>query len=277
VPKTRESRIEKCAPQILAGKGIDRSTCRITLKQDSGLPLWSFSPYRFARLTMVDRVARDRVIAAFEDFLDEKITAFELDGRLQEVDSADQTVKEVIHVAWFHYDDCTDHKVCLSKVGWDFFQRLLLILRSGAELSCSKTKRWSWDHVLAWAMLAVLAGAVMTKGWSGDLLPLGVLSAIVSLFVSFYRRRQKVGLTPREIACLPFDSPSQIRLLHRETPGFQKRRYRKEIEGRTIRSEEEETFNRVIWYASAIVLSPLILLFQGFPSTAECSLRITKS
>jgi hypothetical protein len=226
---------------------------------------------------MVDRVARDRVIETFEDFLDDKITAFEFDDRLHEIDSDDQTVQEVIHAAWFHYDDCTDHQVCLSKVGWDFFQRLLLILRSDAEVLHSQAKRWSWDHVLAWTTLAVLAGAVMTKGWSGDLLPLGVLSAIVSLLISFYRRRQEVGLTPGEIACLPFDSSSQIRSLHRETPGFQKRRYRKEIEGRTIRSEEEAAFNGMIWYASAIILSPLILLLQGFPSTVERSLRIAKS
>jgi hypothetical protein len=98
---------------------------------------------------MIDCAARNEVIAAFEAYLDDTITAFEFDDRLQEIDSEDRTVNEVVRAAWFHYDDCVDHKVHLSKQEWDYFQRLLLILRSDAELSSSEMRRWSWDHALA--------------------------------------------------------------------------------------------------------------------------------
>ena len=98
---------------------------------------------------MIDRSARDQVISAFEAYLDDQITAFEFDERLQEIESGDRTVNEVIRAAWFHYDDCTDHKVHLSKPEWDYFQRLLLILASDAELSWSHSSRWSGDHLVA--------------------------------------------------------------------------------------------------------------------------------
>jgi hypothetical protein len=105
---------------------------------------------RYGKKSMIDRAARDKVIATFEAYLDDRITAFEFDDRLQDIDSEDRTVNEVVHAAWFHYDDCKDHKVHLSKPEWDYFQRLLLILRSDAELSSSEKRRWSWDHAIAW-------------------------------------------------------------------------------------------------------------------------------
>ena len=64
---------------------------------------------RYGIESMVDRAARDKVISAFEAYLDDQITAFEFDDRLQEIASEDLTVNEVIHAAWFHYDDCKDH------------------------------------------------------------------------------------------------------------------------------------------------------------------------
>ena len=51
---------------------------------------------------MIDRAARDQVISAFEAYLDDQITAFEFDDRLQQIESEDRTVNKVIHAAWFH-------------------------------------------------------------------------------------------------------------------------------------------------------------------------------
>ncbi len=225
---------------------------------------------------MIDRAARDRVISEFEAYLDEQITAFEFDDRLQEIDSEDRTVNEVIRAAWFHYDDCKNHKVCLSKPEWDYFQRLLLILASDAELSSSHSRRWSWDHLIAWLALAAFVGIAVVLGWGWHLTLWAVPFGIVSILISIYRRRREPEFEPREVACTPFESLSQISWLRRQFPRFQKRKYRAEIGGRKIRSKGEESFYRAFSYCYWLVFSPLVLLFQGFPSITDQIPKLTK-
>lgn len=225
---------------------------------------------------MIDREARDKVIEAFEDFLDDRVTAFEFDDRLQDIDSADETVNEVIRAAWCHYDDCTDHRVCWSKEEWDFFQRLLLVLRSDAELSHPGTgaKLWSWDHAVAWSACAVFVGMALMTGWKWQLLPVVLLFGIPSLAIGLYRQRQWKGRGPNEIACSPFKSFSEIRWLRRQTPEFEKRRYRPELGLRAIRSGEMEVFNRLLFYCCWMLLSPVALLIQGFPLRVHAPLVV---
>jgi len=225
---------------------------------------------------MIDRAARDEVIAAFEAYLDDQITAFEFDGRLQDIECEDRTVNEVIHAAWFHYDDCTDHKVHLSKPEWDYFQRLLLILRSDAELSSSEEKRWSWDHALAWFALVGFIGIAMIAGWGWHLLLWAIPFGIISVLISVYRRRQEPDPRPDEIACVPFDSFAQIRQFRQVIPEFVKRRYRREIGQRTIRGEAEESFNWAFSHCYWILCGPIVLLFQGFPSSVDHTWKLTK-
>ena len=162
---------------------------------------------------MIDRAARDQVISAFEAYLDDQITAFEFDDRLQEIDSEDRTVIEVVRAAWFHYDDCKDHKVHITKPEWDYFQRLLLILGTDAELSSSHSSRWSWDHLIAWLALVAFVGIAFVVGWGWHLILWEVPFGIVSILISIYRRRREPEFGPREVACTPFESLSQIRWL----------------------------------------------------------------
>ena len=225
---------------------------------------------------MIDRAARDQVISAFEAYLGDQITAFEFDDRLQEIESRDRTVNKVIHAVWFHYDDCKDHKVHLSKTEWDYFQRLLLILASDAELSSSHSSRWSCDHLVAWMALVAFMGIAFVVGWGWHLILWAVPFGIVSILISLYRRRREPEFEPREVACTPFESLSQIRWLRRQFPDFQKRKYRREVGGRKIRSEAEESFNRALSYCCWLVFPPLVLLFQGFPSTTDQNPKLTR-
>ena len=48
--------------------------------------------------------------------------------------SRDPTVRFVTQAVWYHYDDCLDHVVTLSKTEWDYFQRLLLLLESERQI-----------------------------------------------------------------------------------------------------------------------------------------------
>ena len=72
---------------------------------------------------------RESLSALIQAFLAGEITAFEFDERLDPYrDSNDPVIRHVVEAVWYHYDDCHDHLVCLSKSQWDYFQRLLLVL-----------------------------------------------------------------------------------------------------------------------------------------------------
>ena len=225
---------------------------------------------------MIDRAARNEAISAFEAYLDDQITAFEFDNRLQEVESEDSTVRQVIHAAWFHYDDCTDHMVRLSKSEWDYFQRLLLILRSDVELSMSSSRRWSVDHLIASVACATFVGIAFAVGWGWHLILWAVPFGFVSILISMYRRRREADLAPRVIACTPFNSLTEIRWLRRQLPSFKKRMYRAEIRGRKIRTKTEEACNWVLAYCYWFAFAPLVLLCQSFPSTVDHTFKLTK-
>ena len=78
---------------------------------------------------------RDALATVVRQFLDGEIGSFKFDDILDDYrDSRDSAVRFVSLALWYHYDDLEDHKVVASKEEWDFFQRLLLILRSDADL-----------------------------------------------------------------------------------------------------------------------------------------------
>lgn len=214
---------------------------------------------------MIDRNARDAAIATFEDYLEDRITAFEFDDRLQSITTKDQTVREIVAAAWFHYDDCKDHKVILNKVQWDYFQRLLLLLKSNAEIASSSRKRWSWDHGIAWLALIAFVYAAFLVGWNLGLFILASPFGILSMLISHYRQQITRKASMAEFALAPFTSYSQIRWLRRQVPDFSKMPYRTKIGERRIRSTVEESFGHSLVYILWLLLSPVILFAQGLP------------
>ena len=215
---------------------------------------------------MIDREARDRVAERFEKYLGDELTAFEFDERLQRIESKDRTVHEAIRAAWFHYDDCEDHLVMLSKPEWDYFQRLLLILRSDAEFAPEVSRKWSWDHAIAWAAFAGFVVVAFVMGWGWRLFAWAVPFGVVSMWIGLHRRRRYFRPGSRQAACWPFGSFSQIRSLRRQVPGFVKRAYRKEIGGRAVRSRGGKCLGWMLLHLYWIVFGPVVLLFQGFPT-----------
>ncbi|MBK1854749.1 hypothetical protein JO972_07250 [Verrucomicrobiaceae bacterium 5K15] len=215
---------------------------------------------------MIDRSKRNEAISALEAYLGDEITAFEFDDRIHDIESDDLTVIEVVHALWFHYDDCTDHKMHLSKQEWDYFQRLLLILRSDAELEFSRQSRWSWDHALAWLAALGFGLIAIGLGWGWHLLIWSVPFGIISICISLYRKSREPEPTSFEIACMPFQSVSQIRALRDRVPEFKKRPYRNEIGKRRVRHPAQDSFHWAFCHAYWILLGPAALFFQGFPS-----------
>lgn len=133
--------------------------------------------------------------------------------------------------------------------------------------------RWSWDHALAWLAFVGFIGIAFVVGWGWHLSIWAIPFGIISILISIYRRRRGTEFAPGGIACIPFRSLSQIRRLRRQLPGFKKRGYRAEIEGRKIRSETDDFLHRVFSYSGWVLMGPLVLLVQGFPSAVGCALK----
>lgn len=225
-------------------------------------------------LPMVDRSARDRLADAVEAFLAEDLGAFEFDDRINEiaVGTDDETVKEVAHLLWYHYDDCRDHTAALSRTEWDSIQRLLLVLRSGAVLATDRGFQWGWRQAVAIAAMVAFVGGLVLLGFGWQLLlvmvPLGGVSMLLAHFAEAGARSCKDGELVR---LAPYSSVGEMLAAHRTVRAFRKRRYPDAMRERRIRGPVEAgllwLFFRVMW----LVFSPVVLLFQALPSPRSTS------
>jgi hypothetical protein len=206
---------------------------------------------------------------AIRAFMDERSTAFEFDDALTEIanGTSDSTVRAVSRLLWFHYDDCKDHKIVSTKVVWDYFSRLLLLLESDATLETTK-HGWKWSHTqwIAGLLLILYLVAAWKAGFDEFLFILAIPFGFFSMFLAWIRSRddRKVP-SADEIALMPFPSFRSLSATRRRVPGFVKRRYPKEIGLRRIREPWMETLT---WAWSGIVwcmFSPIALAFQALP------------
>lgn len=103
---------------------------------------------------MVDRTSRNQLSDVIRSYMDDQITAFDLDDNLEAIRAAtnDKTVRTVVRELWLYYDD---HYVVASKKEWDDFNRLLLLLASDAEITGTKVRRiWHSSQLVAAVSLA---------------------------------------------------------------------------------------------------------------------------
>ena len=223
---------------------------------------------------MMDRSARDRLAAAIEEFLSEDIGAFQFDDRIFALadETDDETVQEVALLLWFHYDDIKDHKAALSQVEWDYFQRLLLLLRSDASLTTDRHRRWTWRQPIALAAIVAFICGISLIGFGLQLLlitiPLGVVSMLLSRWPT-----EEAEPDPDDffVRLTPYSSVAQMLAVHRRVPDFRKRRYPGAIKARRIRSS---VANGLLWLPASVmwlVFSPVVLLVQAFPQTQSKS------
>src|SRR5205085_2557818 len=114
----------------------------------------------------------------------DRTTAFAFDERIGEIaaESEDQTVRDVVEALWYHYDDCKDHQVVLSKTEWDYFQRLMLVLESDSAIHASSARYWTLHQavaITAFACFGVLVLGFHVSYWFVTL-PFGVFSIALS-------------------------------------------------------------------------------------------------
>lgn len=226
---------------------------------------------------MIDRTAREKVIEAIDCFLNDRTDAFEFDEQIWNIESEDGTVAYAVQVLWFHYDDCTNHKVVLQKNEWDLIQRLKLLLMSDAEVTESLESRWSWDHALACIGFVSFLTIAFLVGWGWRLLIVAIPFGLMSIGITRYREQNPVEYIPKDLALYPFESLSQIRALRRRVSDFSKQRYREELGVRRIRSRPVERFLSIYSITFQILCGPLALLFQGISSSARERVTQTRS
>ncbi len=217
---------------------------------------------------MFSRYDRDALVEVINRYLADDLTAVKLDEALSDLSARtkDQTVKHVADLLWCHYDDIEDHKVVASKEEWDFFQRLLLILKSDADIVEETGERnWTARQAVAAACLVVFAVVVVKTGWGSHLflatVPLGVVSVLLKLWHSSLEETR----FRRQAPLMPFGSVSEIRSLRRKVSGFVKSRYPTRLASRKIRGPVSEAFNWLHFVVVWLLFSPVALLIQALP------------
>jgi hypothetical protein len=160
---------------------------------------------------IVDRKQRVELTAVVRRFLHEDITAFEFDEQLGDFrNSPDSAIRFVAQAVWYHYDDCDDHLVTLSKPEWDYFQRLLLLLESDAGVQTTTFRRWSMSQVVAFIALLSFAWVGFHLGWGSQLLVAAIPFGTVSIGISLFHRIT-VASGPYDPIIFPFATFSALR------------------------------------------------------------------
>lgn len=226
-----------------------------------------YDPPTAAPDAVLDRTARAALAAAIRQFLDDRTSAFAFDEALDEFrNSSDPTVHFVAQTVWYHYDDCRDHMVTLSKPEWDYFQRLLLLLYSDHQIVTTSVRHWSWTQLVAIGCLAGLGWCIWHFGWGQHLLVFAIPFGLVSIAISFLRSRKRFAGAYDQVLT-PFSSFGELSAVYWASVAFTKKRYPRDIAKRRIRSRVAEFGLRLQFYAAWLLVSPIPLLVQAFPLT----------
>ena len=220
---------------------------------------------------MVHRASRDRIIEVIRSYMNDQITAFQFHEMLAEIDSEteDKTVQTVVRELWFYYDDCKDHNIVASKQVWDYFNRLLLLLSSDAEIQVVKVWRvWHASHLVAAICLACFFFLMVRTGtpWGPDLLGLAIPFGVVSMMIGWFnfRRRKRAAATMRG-ALDPFPTLRSLLFVRRRSRDFKKLRYPSVIVERRIRGPIAQGWRWILRIAMWLMFSPIVLFVQMLP------------
>lgn len=224
----------------------------------------------------VDRDSRAKLASVIRQFLTGDLSAFEFDDRLfDDIEkSDDQTINFIVSALWFHYDDCVDHPVALSRSEWDYFHRLLLILESDAHIESESQRIWRPPQLIAAIGLLGFIYCAMLVGIGIHLLILSIPFGALSIALSFWRQRYTPTLTADEESLFPFSSFTELLTARRSIAHFVKQRYPSEIANRQIRTKTMEAILWFQWYMIWLLLSPIALLFQTLP-LRQSTTRVT--
>jgi len=217
---------------------------------------------------MIDHDARAKVRSAIDDYLNDRITAFQFDERLfGDVATNDATVNYICWQLWCIYDDCKDHLVHAEKKTWDAVQRIKLLLESDAELIQKTHRHWDFSQLVAGVTLTCLIFScwVYPAAW-----PLAFFAGgIVALGLTKRRDHIRAQIEPADpLRIWPFDSLGGLRLAVENIPTFRKQRHRPEVAHRRVRSPRAESALRAVGWLAWVFFAPFFLMGQALPVTS---------
>ena len=230
---------------------------------------------------MIDRVARDKMVVAIEAYMNDEIKAFAFDDALSSITckTKDSAVIEVSQVLWFFYDDLTDHKICACKETWNLMYRIILFLRSNAEIETQCRRLWSSTQIMAFGLILLISLLVLTVGASWMLFIAWIGAGVLTWEIDRRIRaplRKEWHDPPGSIEVFPFDSVPSIFCAAKSVPDFHKHPFPPELAKRHIRTGLIGfLFNTQIHLPQPILLAfgfigwiivlPFVLLGQLFP------------
>jgi len=230
---------------------------------------------------MIDRNARDKMVEAIEAYMDEKIEAFEFDDQIMDIswDCKDIAVQRSVEILWYFYDDLVDHKVTATKESWNLFHRILLLLKSDADISVSRQVIWSVTQIIALICLLVIPVAAVCSGSTWPYPVCWFCAGVLSYAMSRYRGKIDTDFAKEykeHYDSYPFQTWWEIFQAAKSVSGFHKKKLPQEILVRKIRAREgflTKVTNMLLlvfcWIPLIaigwIVVSPIILVAQIFP------------
>ncbi len=198
---------------------------------------------------MIDRDARNRMISAIDDFMEDRLTERGLNSTLFTIH--DETKDETIHLVADWIDegfDCYSSKyISVNRYGWKLFNRCRLLLTSDAECTQIREIRWNWRQAVALAMLlGVCFGHYLLFGAGMPEIAIGIyfLATVVAFGLFFWNNcdqkrlgwQEEDGDAPSPLEMFPFQSFGQIFTLRKTVPSFSCKKFRRELEHRDQRT-----------------------------------------
>lgn len=190
---------------------------------------------------MVDRKARDELAAVLQSYMNDEILSCDLDDIASKIkfSTSDKVVGVVANSLWYHYDDNVDHHIVASKQEWDFFYRLLLLLKSDCEFAFSR--HWTIRQPVAALCLAGIVIWFIYLGLSFFLITTLYIFGLAVLYDSGLFGRKQTKREKMEAILAPFPSIPSLLSARRKVSEFCKIPYPKEFGHRRIRSKFVET------------------------------------
>ena len=228
-----------------------------------------FNPYQSPTCSIRDEFAikgtQESLAKLIRSFTNREISSSKFEEELIEFcGSRDSAIHFAVHSMLMQFDDLNDHMACFSKQGWDYVQRLLLVLESSCRVETTSVATWAYRQIVAAFFFSSFCLSVLIFGWGSHLFLFSMPCGFVSIALSQLARHDTAEQDPYAHVIFPFASFSDLALTYRST-GFRKQRYPKQLECRSTRSPVIDAFCTIHLYLTWFLLGPVPLLFQVFP------------
>lgn len=234
---------------------------------------------------MVDIENRNELKFVLNEYINERITAFEFDDCLSRIQGRthDNSVLQMTQQLWFCYSGVEDHKIHANKIQWDWFQRILLFLETENEIEneilINNYKISHWSQIVAF--LTLVFGIFLEKMTDADWLVSVAFPIALTLFLfrkyrcfQFQKKHQSISNINK---LTPFGSVLSLFKARKKSRYFSKKKYPEHLKNREFPNEKpiknydnEATFLVMLFFGPIVyivlsVLSPVFLFFFCFP------------